>query len=47
MTLPKNYQAKQNALKEKVILLPGWGSGIGKLVALLLAVYVSDLILVG
>ena len=47
MTLPKNYQAHQSALKEKVILVSGGGSGIGKSAALIFAEHGADLILVG
>ena len=47
MTLPKNYQAQQNVLKEKVILISGGGSGIGKSAGLIFAEHGADLILVG
>ena len=47
MTLPKNYQAQQDALKEKVILISGGGSGIGKSAGLIFAEHGADLILVG
>ncbi len=47
MTLPKNYQALQNVLKEKVILVSGGGSGIGKSAGLIFAEHGADLILVG
>ena len=47
MTLPKNYQALQNVLKEKVILISGGGSGIGKSAGLIFAEHGADLILVG
>ena len=47
MTLPKNYQAQQDALKEKVILISGGGSGIGKSAALIFAEHGADLILLG
>ena len=47
MTLPKNYQAQQNTLKEKVILVSGGGSGIGKSAGLIFAEHGADLILVG
>jgi NAD(P)-dependent dehydrogenase (short-subunit alcohol dehydrogenase family) len=47
MTLPKNYQAQPDALKEKVILISGGGSGIGKSAGLNFAEHGADLILVG
>lgn len=47
MTLPKDYKAQQNALKEKVILVSGGGSGIGKSAGLIFAEHGADLILVG
>ena len=47
MTLPKNYQAQQNVLEEKVILISGGGSGIGKSAGLIFAEHGADLILVG
>jgi|TARA_B110000263_G_scaffold133603_1_gene116053 NAD(P)-dependent dehydrogenase (short-subunit alcohol dehydrogenase family) len=47
MTLPKNYQAQQNTLKEKVILVSGGGSGIGKTAGLIFAEHGADLILLG
>ena len=47
MTLPKDYKAQQNALTEKVILVSGGGSGIGKSAGLIFAEHGADLILVG
>jgi len=47
MTLPKNYQAQKDALKEKVILISGGGSGIGKTAGLIFAEHGADLILLG
>ena len=47
MTLPKDYQAPENSLKDKSILISGGGSGIGKTAALSFAQHGADLVLLG
>jgi len=46
-TIPPSFSAKQNGLKEKVILVTGAGDGIGRVAALTFASYGATVLLLG